>query len=39
MLDVKHMITVALNVQVCVVKVAKCKQSSILNSIQNTNSL
>jgi hypothetical protein len=30
---------VALNIQLCVVTVAKCKQSSILTSIQNTNSL
>jgi hypothetical protein len=34
-LDVK----LVLNVQQCIVKVGKCKQSSILTSVQNTNSL
>jgi hypothetical protein len=39
MIDVLQIITVELNMQLCVLMVAKCKQSSILTSIQNTNSL
>jgi hypothetical protein len=39
MLDVKQLKNVARHVQLCVVKVAKCKQSNILTSIRNIKSI
>jgi hypothetical protein len=36
MLDAYHMKKVVLNVKRFVIKIVKCKQSSILTSIQNT---
>jgi hypothetical protein len=39
MLDAYHLMKVAQNVKLFVIKVAKCKKSSILTSIQNTQSI